>query len=382
MASNTMKKRNYLCRIKKTVPLFACALLSWTSYSNAQSENSWNKEINIHGFTDIYYAYNANQPFDGSNFIAGTGTSAKRNNEFSLNLAALDIAMSPHPVGFHLILNYGTATEVLHSSERGGTAIGHEVWKPVQQASISYNVPVGRGLLIEAGIFPSHIGFEVFPSKDNWNYSRGWLAEFSPYYQAGIKGSYSFSNELSAQVHLLNGWQNIGETNKQKAIGTQLAWTHPRASVILNTIASPEKIGDTNLYRLFADLIVTAKLSSWLSIATISDIGRQNKPLNDSATWIGYGSFVRISPHPNWSIAVRAEKFYDPEAGMTGTQQNLSEVTTTVTWTPQEHFLLKFETRYDHSTANVFSGNQVDSEDNVLLLKNQSLGIIGAVVNF
>ena len=113
---------------------------------------------------------------------------------------------------------------MVHSAEPSGDGIGRDVWRHIQQASVSYQTGWGRGLLLEAGIFPCHAGFESFPSKDNWNCARSWLGEFSPYYVSGVKGSYSFDGHWSAQLHLLSGWQTIGETNQSKTLGSQLAW--------------------------------------------------------------------------------------------------------------------------------------------------------------
>ena len=55
---------------------------------------AWFQNITVHGYADIYYAFNFNQPDDHANFIPGTGTSAKRHNEFGLNLVALDVALA------------------------------------------------------------------------------------------------------------------------------------------------------------------------------------------------------------------------------------------------------------------------------------------------
>lgn len=59
------------------------------------------------------------------------------------------------PVILHLQLGWGTATEVLHASEPAGDFAGAEVWKYVQQAYVGYKLPLGRGLTVEGGIFPS-----------------------------------------------------------------------------------------------------------------------------------------------------------------------------------------------------------------------------------
>ena len=57
-----------------------------------------------------------------------------------------------------------------------------------------------------AGIYPSHIGFDGFASQTDWNYTRSWMADYSPYYQTGIKATYAFDDAWSAQIQVLNGW--------------------------------------------------------------------------------------------------------------------------------------------------------------------------------
>src|SRR5438128_6170182 len=119
----------------------------------APGETHWYDRIDVAGFVDVYYAFDTNRPLSGAAFADGAGTSARRANEFSLNLAALDIAMNPapgQPVTLRLVLNYGTGTEVLHAGEPQGVGIGADAWKFVQQAYAGY---LFGWLLVEAGIF-------------------------------------------------------------------------------------------------------------------------------------------------------------------------------------------------------------------------------------
>lgn len=136
--------------------------------------------LRVGGFVDAYYAYGGNRPADHANFFPGVGTSAKRHNEFSVNLAQVDLTLDPDPVGFRLALGFGTAPEVVHAAEVRGVAVHPDVWRNLVQASVQWKTGVGRGLLLEGGIFPSHIGMEAFQTKDNWNYTRSWLGELSP----------------------------------------------------------------------------------------------------------------------------------------------------------------------------------------------------------
>ena len=188
------------------------------------------RAIQVHGFVDAYADWNPNQPSDRDNFEPGTGTTARNANQFGLNLAALDISLDANPVGFHVVGVAGTGTDVVHAGE-----LHPDRMRSIYQASVSYKVDVGRGVLLEVGIQPSHIGNEVFFSKDNWNYTRGWMGEFSPYYQTGLKVATSLDDHWSGQLWLLNGWQNIEDNNGGKSIGTQIAYAKDALGVTLNT---------------------------------------------------------------------------------------------------------------------------------------------------
>ena len=48
---------------------------------------------------DGVYAYNVNRPADHAKFLPGLGTSAKRDNEVTVNLAQVDVVLAPEPVG-------------------------------------------------------------------------------------------------------------------------------------------------------------------------------------------------------------------------------------------------------------------------------------------
>src|SRR5262249_62338673 len=108
--------------------------------------------------------------------------------------------------------------EVVHGGELRGVATGPAVWRHVVQASVQWQTKLGRGLLLEAGVFPCHVGYEGFQSKDNWNYTRSWLGELSPYYSAGLKAAYPLSDHWSTQLHVVNGWQVIADNNRGKTL--------------------------------------------------------------------------------------------------------------------------------------------------------------------
>lgn len=336
----------------------------------------------LSGWVDVMFGWNTNRPADRENFSTGIGTTGARADEFTVNQAAVELQRAPAPVGYHLVFGFGTGFDLLHSGERPGNGIGHEVWRHLLTASVSYLVPVGRGLTVEAGVYPSHIGFESFPSQANWNYTRSWTGEFSPYYQAGVKASYAFTDQWSAQLHLINGWQNIGENNEGKAIGTQVAWTGERGSAALNTFAGPELPNDGAHWRLFVDLVAQLKATDALQLGVTADLGRQSLPGGTVPSWFGVAAFVRYAFSPQVALAGRGDVYRDVDGVITGIGETLSEGTLTCELRPTERLILKLEGRYDHSTAAVFHLHDTDPSGAPLLGHDQLLAIAGAVATF
>ncbi len=338
--------------------------------------------LEIHGFVDVPFAYNLNRPADHANFFPGVGTSAKRDDEFSLNLAQLELSMPASPVGLQLALGVGTATEVVHSFEPVGPAVGPEVWKQVVRASVQYQTGLGRGLLLEGGIYPSHVGMEAFATKDNWNYTRSWLGELSPYYQTGLKLAYPFSDRWSAQLHLLNGWQTIADNNRAKSLGVQLTYAGGPVSISWNGLVGAETAnGDET--RALGDLVATYRVVPSLALGFSADLAREGRASGDDASWWGAGLYARYArPGGRSAIALRAENYGDEDGAISGTAQTLREVTLTLEHRPMPALILKLEGRYDHSSASVFATDELAADGSPLRKQSQVLLLLGVVAVF
>jgi Putative beta-barrel porin-2, OmpL-like. bbp2 len=331
------------------------------------------------GGVDVYYGHNFNRPADGANFIPGTGTTARRDNEFSLNLASLGVSVDPEPVGLHVLVGFGTSVEVLHAAEPVGPSIGPRVWRYLQRVSLAY---AHGPLTLEAGVYPSHIGLESLQSQLNWTYTRSWMGELSPYYQTGLKGTWKLSDAWSAQLHLINGWQTIGENNRGKALGTQVAYAGERLSAAFNTFIGEEGSGGTEGLRLFGDVVATYKVTDAFSIAGTADVGTQNRPGQDEAFWYGVGLDARVQLARPVAVAARAELYDDRDGLISGMAQRLAEGTLTLEVRPAEHLVLKLEARHDRSTADVFGGSDTTAEGTPVPRRTQTLVVGGATAYF
>jgi hypothetical protein len=109
-----------------------------------------------------------------------------------------------------------------------------------------------------------------------------------------------------------------------------------------------------------------------LQVGGSFDAGVQDRPDVEDARWTGGGAYVRYAFNDRHALAVRAEQFRDPGAGISGAAQTLREATLTYELRPRQHLIFKFETRYDRSTARVFGDEE----------RAQFLAVAGAVVSF
>ena len=340
-------------------------------------------KLKVTGFVDGVFTYNTNEPADHANFFPGVGTSAKRDNELAINLAQVDFVLSPEPVGFKVSLGFGNATEVVHAAEVRGIATHPDVWRNVVQASAQWQTAVGRGLLLEAGVYPSHIGMESFQTHLNWNYTRSWLGELSPYYQAGLKLAYPFSDRWSAQLHLLNGWQMIGDVNRGKSVGGQLAYTAERFSISFNGIVGPELADNDDDIRALGDVVATWKTTKSLSLGVSADAAREGRPAGNDVNWKGVGLYARFAPPDSrTAFALRTEYYDDEDGAISGIAQTLKELTLTLEHRPVPQLILRLEGRYDQSSALAFASDQLGPDSAPLRKDDQFLILLGAVATF
>ena len=235
------------------------------------SSIGWSQESSkttVGGFVDAYFAYCFN---DMATRDRSFTTQPLRHNEFNLNLAMIDVQHQGDGFRGRFALQTGTYVQ-------SNLAAEPQLLKNVLEASVGARL--GEHVWVDMGIFPSHIGWEGIVSKDNWTYSRSMVSDFSPFYEAGIALTVNVGEKLTLKGFVMNGWQNISETNDSKAVGTQVTYK-PSDAVLLNwsTFAGNEQ-PDTSVsrLRLFNDFYAVLTLSDTWSLGLVFDIGFQKQP--------------------------------------------------------------------------------------------------------
>lgn len=339
-----------------------------TANTFAQDTTKANPTINWSVFADAYYSYDVNQPenHEKAPFLYNH----KRHNEVNLNLALVQAAYESERVRSTIGLQVGSYPEYNYAAEQG-------LLKNIFQANVGVKLSKDKNLWLDAGILPSHIGYESAISKDNWSLTRSIMAENSPYYEAGAKLTYTSKNEqwlLSGL--LLNGWQRIRRVdgNNTPAFGTQLTYT-PNAKATFNwsTFVGNDYPDSVRRWRYFNNFYTILQPTEKFGITLGFDVGVEQKAKGSSSTNIWYSSnfVLRFTPNAEWAMALRGEYYQDEHGVIIGTGTTHGFKTFGASFNIDrkigENFFFRTEIRTFNSRDAIFMRNNTAVEANIFL---------------
>jgi hypothetical protein len=268
--------------------------------------------VTFGGFVDAYYAWDFGRPpsFDRS-FAGGTlfTTQPARHNEFNVNLAFVEARLDAARVRGRVSLQAGTSVQSNYSSEpTNGSVSGPTVARFLQEAFAG--AKLSSHIWVDAGIFYSHMGMEGWVSRDNPTYTRSLVAEYSPYYQSGARITWAASSKLSAQLDVVNGWQNISENNSGKGAGIRLDLTPLSSTTVSYYNFFTDEAG--NRLRTFNGIGAKVTDGKTLLLAEF-DVGTQSKSASDggSSSWYGITAIARVQLTPTLGLSGRVERYDD-----------------------------------------------------------------------
>ncbi|SFQ67787.1 porin [Hymenobacter arizonensis] len=294
--------------------LFTLLLVAASAAARAQTaspsdstQTATASPLTFYGNLDAYYGYEFGNY--GSTVRPPFLYSHNRQNEFTVNQALVGVRYDNGIVRGAIGLHAGTYVEANYADEELTLRHLYEAYagfRPFKKA------------WLDVGIFTSHIGFESAISKENWTLTRSLMAENSPYYEAGARFTYEVDPKLTLTAVVLNGWQNIRETNEKKALGTQIQWK-PTAKLLINSstffgVEGPT--GAPQYHRYFHNFYLTYALTSRLSVAGVFDVGKQATAVYGKFdTWHTGAAFLRYQLADKWFSTARAE-YYVAERGV------------------------------------------------------------------
>lgn len=149
-------------------------------------------------------------------------SSYNRNNTPLLNLALLQGKYVSKKFKANLGLMAGTYATANMRNEPN-------VLRYLYEASVSFKVHKSEALWLQAGVMPSHIGFESPIGADQLNMTRSIVADNTPYFESGVKLSYEKGRWYAAAL-ITNGWQEIvgPDSTINPSFGHQVMYTRKK----------------------------------------------------------------------------------------------------------------------------------------------------------
>ncbi|RHX96177.1 hypothetical protein DLM76_04265 [Leptospira yasudae] len=319
-------------------------------------------------FVDSYYAHNPYRPTSRDNKYL---TQPARWDEININLAHIDGKIETDQYRGRLAFQFGNSVNANYKNEVSSEKNSNQVSvRNIQEAYAG--IKLAKNLWLDAGIYFGNIGLESWISHSNWNYTRALALDYVPYYSSGFRLSYQYSEKLSFQLHLMNGWSNITETNRDKAIGTQIEYKFTdKFKIVHNTFVGNEAPDNQpRQTRYYNNLIFQYHFTKFFIVAASGDVGIQRVPdpgVNAYRQWYHGTFWITYRPIEVFRTSVRLERMYDPEQTIiqTGTRNGFltSGATLTLDYIPNENAMVRLEGRYFRSYDAVFDRDKSNSKE-------------------
>ncbi len=329
----------------------------------ASADDSFLKDLSLSGQLDLYYQYDFNRPATGGAVEVGRQFDISHNTGslaiFQLNISKKITEASP--VGFTVNLGTGKNTSIIDPA--AGPDKGN--YKNILQAYVSYNL-AKTGYTVDFGKFYSWIGYEGVSSADNDNYSRSFLYTLAqPIYHAGVRVSGPVTSALTGSLFLVNGWNEVEDSNASKTLGASLTYAlGTKTSITANWLGGNEGSANANGFGTGAvtnvqlgDLVVTHQLSDTVKLALNADYGsaKASDTGGPSGKFRGIAGYINAKLSKDATAGLRYETVSDPD-GIRGTNNaRLSSLTGTYSYSVSANALWRLEARYDKSNRSMFA---------------------------
>ena len=357
---------------------------------DAENEQQASSEWQYGGFVDAAYPLNFNHP---ANHLFRSRGTVFRTDSLWLNMAGIYARKKPSEEsrwGVELTTHAGKDDEFFGFSATAPNIAGNKFLRHLGPTNVSYLAPAGKGLTLQAGVFSSFIGYDSLYAKDNFNYTRPWGADFTPYLMMGANASYPFTDKLTATFFVVNGYWHLARANSAPSAGGQIAYqVTPKVTFKETTLVGPHQRNTAfEFWRFLTDTIVERKTKNFTFasdyIVSTEHVDAPGKPRALMMSW-------QLPAHwkldERWSLSLRPEVFWDRDGRWTLARQTVKAVTSTVEyrlpyrWT---NTIFRLEHRWDDSRGpdgGFFRGAELPSGA-VGLTPSQHLLIFATIFTF
>lgn len=344
-------------------PLLALFIIVQSAF--AQDKDT-TQHFAFSAYGDLYYSYDFSNPSNHNkpDFIYNY----KRHNEFNANLLLARGAYTSATMRANVGLMFGNYAQYNLVSEPNWARF-------IYEANVGIKLSKKRNLWLDVGIMPSHIGFESAVSADCWTLTRSLSAENSPYYETGVKLSYTNKAEnFNVAALILNGWQRLKKPNDSQwpSLGMQVNYK-PNDKLTLNysNFIGTNQPDTAKALRVFHNLYAIYEPASRWGLIAGFDIGSDKYNMQNYGWWYTPTVIVRYKLNKRLKLALRGEYFNDTHQIIIPTFDNGSTalwgLSTNLDYQFHKCFQWRLEAKLYHTDSYLFKRN---ASDNVSLTSN------------
>ncbi len=170
--------------------------------------------LQISGSVDTYYKYDFSKTGNIKTYFD--------NEQNSVSLGMIDLALkkTTGKASFVGELSFGPRGQAQSIPNAAGAYDETDNSFHIQNLYVNY--AFSDKFSMTAGYMGTFIGYEVISPVGNFNYSTSYLFGSGPFQNAGIKGTYAFSDKVSLMVGLFNEWNQYSASRGVSSVGGQL----------------------------------------------------------------------------------------------------------------------------------------------------------------
>jgi Putative beta-barrel porin-2, OmpL-like. bbp2 len=303
---------------------------------------------------------------------------------YTFNAVELSVKKDPserYRLGYGVVITAGIDSQKNHSLgifrdlDDGPPLYRNTEKFDLPEAYASYLIPLGSGLTIKAGKWATLIGYEVYESPKNLNFSRSFLYTLgTPYTNTGALASYQFTQWFGATLGLTMGWDNSDNNNGYVRPTGSFAFTPiDKLSATVNFLVGPEQNrnqmrgNDVNNRWIVDTTILYTGIDKMTLAVNFDFAGEENDPAlvatrkDANSRWGGIAGYAAYDWTQALRTALRLEYFSDPlgvrssETIAPGHNVELFEATLTVEYKIWRGLVWRVEYRHDQANRKAFS---------------------------
>jgi hypothetical protein len=380
-----------------TVALLGAGLISLPSVLSAEEKQSSIltalSSTTLSGYVDTSAQWNFGT---GDAHTPNYAFSQGKADGFNLNVVKVSLekpldSAEKWSAGYKVDMIYGPDADTLATQSTG--VAGDFALK---QAYVALRAPIGNGLDLKMGVWDTIIGYEVFESVNNPNFTRSYGYTIEPTTHTGLLGSYSFCEFFSANVGVantfgsaINARANPPQAESYKAYMGSLVLTAPQSwgflagstltGCIINGFnsASPAVGSAANQTSWYVGAVFNTPVKG-LKLGVAYDyagVSKQDLTLDNSGYANALAGYLSFQATEKLSLHLRGEYATSgsPAAFMA---ESVVAVTGTVQYDLWKNVVSRLEFRWDHAAdgtkpyGGTSSSDPGDNADSYILMAN------------